>query len=249
MEQPAIGHRARHGADIVGQLRAHQDDHRDCCRSGAGRRRRRVRSSVRARRQVVPPGPSSSSDALGRQTARIASAGRSRAPCGPPAVGDRGLDAPRHRRRRRNHACGSVPAADRCSVCRAARSPAHAGLRPAHAHRPSPRIGQRVHRGERQRRVQIVAQRVHARLRHCRRAVAAGRAFQRAIEAVQLPPRLGQRLRRRNPARRGNACAAAAAGSPRPARLRQHVAHGEEIAERSWTSSRRSPAACRYASR
>ena len=44
MEQPAIRHGARAGADIVGKLRPHQDDDRRTRRSVPARRRRRGRS-------------------------------------------------------------------------------------------------------------------------------------------------------------------------------------------------------------
>ncbi len=73
MEQPAIGHRARAGADIVGELRADQDHH------GRVAGRRKLRAAVaaghqRVRLQLVPRAPSSSTIPCAASSARIASA-------------------------------------------------------------------------------------------------------------------------------------------------------------------------------
>ena len=128
VEQPAIGHGAGGGADVVRKLRADQDRRPGCCRSGRGRRRRRGRS-------CAPPGASRGAVRAGPRTRRLAPAsrrgsrrrGRSRRDLRAAArAGDGGLDARRRRRRRGTSAAGSC-----LQQAQAARPPRAGPPRPA----------------------------------------------------------------------------------------------------------------------
>ena len=147
---------------------------------------------------------------------------RSRVPCARPAVRRSPPRSLRHLRRRR----GTRLPASACNspiTAPAARSPQAASKSPASAP-----VRQRMHRRQRERRVQIVAQRLHHRRRH----IDGGDvriALQRAIEPIQLAPRL--RHRRIGEVRRRAVVRADQQQPHRLARhLRQHVAQGEEVA-------------------
>ena len=168
MKQSAIRHGARAGADIVGKLRAHQHHHRRVAD------RRQLGAAVApghpvARRQVVPPAASSSTMPLRRQLrADGVGAGEVARLARRQPLGDRRLDR------------GGVLAG-------AAEPGAGIGLQQAQhlARRAQPaggveiprqrRVRQRVHRRDRQRRVQIVAQRLHHRRRHVHRGLMSGK--------------------------------------------------------------------------
>ena len=204
VEQPAIGHGARAGADVVGELRPHQDDDR-----AVGDRLER-RAAVAAGHQLGAP-PGGAARPVLQHASPLRRAGRpgsrrrarSRAPCRAASRSAIAASiAPSSPRRR-----GTTRRASACSRPSTAPPPRSAAGRRRIAGQRG--IGQRVHRRERQRRVQVVAQRLHAPAPAHRPPDRRGVALQRAIEAVELALRLAPAPRRKSPASSGSACAAA----------------------------------------
>ena len=225
VEQPAIGHGAGDRADIVGQLRAHQDDHRAVADRARGRRRRRGRSSRQARARscrvgavlqqhaLVPPG---SADRIGAgEIARPARGQRARR-C---AASMCGGVLRRRGTRRPGRRCSSP------STSPAARSPAAAAASPASAASASACIAAIASGVFRSSHSASSTGAGHV-VRRRRRACAPGRG--RSGPVARAPPPAPA-------SEKSSVGAIMRAQQQQPHRLagraRQHVAHGEEIAE------------------
>ena len=186
VEQPAIGHGAGDRADIVGELRAHQDDRRAVAdRADSAPPSRPVTPAAMSCRRDRPPAPRP------RRPVRAGSRrpGRNPAPCGRPAARRwrprSPPPSPPPRNQRMPHPALQQPEQAAGRIAAPRRPPRRCRAIAASARRMQGRESRRgVFRSSHKRR--------HHRFRHGRLR-RAGRPLQRAIEPVQLAPRLGQR--------------------------------------------------------